>query len=68
MRLDGVAIQGGVVFSETSDPLSPRACTADLAGAVMFLVAIERDALPTDGFTLRLRQDDIGESIEVPLP
>jgi hypothetical protein len=68
MRLDGVAIQGGVVFSETSDPLSPRACTADLAGAVMFLVAIEREALPTDGFTLRLRQDDIGESIEVPLP
>lgn len=68
MRLDGVAIQDGVVFSETSDPLSPRACTADLAGAVMFLVAIERDALPADGFTLRLRPDDIGESIEVPLP
>ena len=68
MRLDGVAIQDGVVFSETSDPLSPRACTADLAGAVMFLVAIERASLPADGFTLRLRPDDIGDPIEVPLP
>ena len=68
MRLDGVAIQDGVVFSETSDPLSPRACTADLAGAAMFLVVIERASLPADGFTLRLRPDDIGDPIDVPLP
>lgn len=68
MRLDGVTIQDGAVFSESSDPLAPRACTADLVGAVVFVVAVERDALPDDGFTLRLRPDDIGESIEVPLP
>ena len=68
MRLDGVTIQGGVVFSEASDPLGPRACTADLAGAVVFVVAVQRDALPADSFTLQLRADDIGESVEVPLP
>ena len=68
IRLDGVTIAGGVVFSETSDPLGPRACTADLAGAVVLVVAIARDALPDDGFTLQLRADDIGEAIEVPLP
>ena len=76
LRLDGVAIQDGVVFSETSDPLSPRGCTADLAAAAMFVVAIERASLPDDGFTLRLSRTtvtcgaDCGftEEIEVPLP
>lgn len=68
VRLDSVIIQGGVVFSEASDPLGPRECTADLAGAVVFVVAIARDALPHDGFTLQLRADDIGEEIEVSLP
>lgn len=68
VRLDGVTIQDGVVFSETTDPLAPRACTADLAGAVVFVVAIARDALPDDGFTLQLRADDIGDSIEVSPP
>ena len=55
VRLDDVVIEGDVVFSVTSDPLEPRACTADLVGAAMFVVAIERDAVP-DGFTLWLNE------------
>jgi hypothetical protein len=75
LRLDGVAIEGGVVYSETSDPLAPRACTADLAGAATFVVALERTALPASGFTLRLARETVtcadcgfSEEIEVPLP
>lgn len=48
LRLDDVQIEDGLVFDVVSDPLSPRACTADLSGAVIFLVAIERDLLPED--------------------
>ena len=69
VRLDGVGIEDGVVFSQTSDPLSPRNCTLDLRGAAVFLVAIERSALPGDGFTLRLAREDMaGDDLEVPLP
>ena len=76
LRLDGVAIQDGVVFSETSDPLSPRACTADLAASAVFVVAVERASLPDDGFTLRLARTNVTcgadcgftEEIEVALP
>jgi hypothetical protein len=75
IRLDGVAIDGGVVYSQTSDPLAPRACTSDLAAAVVFVVALEREALPDGGFTLQLGRDlvtcaDCGftEQIDVPLP
>ena len=57
LRLDGVAIEGGVVFSQTSDPLVPRGCTADLAATAVFVVAVERSALPDDGFTLRLLRE-----------
>jgi hypothetical protein len=76
LRLDGVGIQDGVVFSETSDPLSPRACTDDLAATAVFVVAVERSSLPDDGFTLRLSRTTVTcgaecgftEEIEVPLP
>jgi hypothetical protein len=69
VRLDGVTIEGGAVFSETSDPLAPRACTADLVGAAVFVVAIERASLPADGFALRLsREGVVGEELEVSLP
>lgn len=76
LRLDGVSIGGGVVYSVTSDPLAPRACTADLAAAIVFVVVLERTALPPDGFTLRLQErpvcggNDCGfsEEIEVALP
>lgn len=69
LRLDGVVIDGGVVFSQTSDPLSPRACTADLVAAEVFVVALSRDALPADGFTLRLCADcGFAEELDVTLP
>jgi hypothetical protein len=67
LRLDGVELGAGLVTSEVSDPLAPRACTADLVGAVVFVVAIERSALPADGFRLALTES-FGETIEVPLP
>ena len=74
VRLDDVVIEGGVVFSVTSDPLEPRGCTADLVGAAVFIVAIARDAVP-DGFTLWLNelaaeQGNAGFSapVEVELP
>jgi len=55
VRLDDVLIEGNVVLSVTSDPLEPRACTSDLAGAAVFVVAIDLDAVPGD-FTLWLNQ------------
>jgi len=74
-RLDGVSIRDGVVFSVTSDPLEPRGCTADLVGAAVFVVALERDALPADGFTLQLAERRMTgqgagftEVLDVPLP
>jgi hypothetical protein len=75
MRLDGVEVGGGVVFSRASDPLAPRNCTADLVGAAVFVVALDRDALPADGFTLQLSEGSVTcpdcgftEQIDVPLP
>lgn len=75
LRLDDVVIHDGLVFSVTSDPLSPRACTADLAGTAVFVAAVSRDALPAAGFILRLGEQtttcaDCGFTgeIEVPLP
>lgn len=64
LRLDDVVIdlQAALVYSVTSDPLEPRACTADLVGAVFFVVALSRDALPVDSFTLRLQRDNIGDA------
>ena len=75
LRLDDVVIDGDLVYGVTSDPLSPRACTADLAATAVFVVAVSRDALPAAGFTLRLSEQtttcpDCGfsEEIEVSLP
>ncbi|MEA2651934.1 MAG: hypothetical protein QOI85_1655, partial [Chloroflexota bacterium] len=72
LRLDAVEL-GSLVFSRTSDPIAPRGCTADLVGAAVFVVAIERDALPDDGFTLQLGPERVTgggftEVIDVPLP
>ena len=55
VRLDGVHIADDVVWSITSDPLAPRNCTADLAGAAVFVVAIAHQAVP-NGFTLWLNE------------
>jgi hypothetical protein len=73
VRLDGLAIGDGLVHSMTSDPLEPRACTDDLFGAAVFVIAIERTALPEDGFTLRLGPQRVTgggfpEEIDVQLP
>lgn len=74
VRLDGIAISDGVVYSETSDPLAPRGCNADLGGAAVFVVAVEREALPADAFTLQLAEQritgqgaDSTEVLDVPL-
>lgn len=67
LRLDEVVIDDELVYSVVVDPLGPRACTADLAGAVVFVVALDRASLPDDGFTLALRED-FGDRLEVPLP
>jgi hypothetical protein len=69
LRLDDVVIEGGVVYSVTSDPLAPRNCTDDLSAAGVFVIALDRDALPADGFTLRLCADcGFVEELEVRLP
>lgn len=74
VRLDDVRIEAGVVLSVTSDPLEPRACTADLVGAAAFVVAIARDAVP-GGFTLWLNEfaadradGEFSAPVEVELP
>jgi hypothetical protein len=76
LRLDDVVIDGSEVYSVASDPIvdafgSPRACTADLVGAVTFVVAIDRAALP-EAFTLWLsdaaRTGQFSAPLEVRLP
>lgn len=74
VRLDDVRIGDGVVLSVTSDPLAPRACTADLVGAALFVVALERTAV-NGGFTLWLNEfaaesgnDGFSQSVDVELP
>jgi hypothetical protein len=78
LRLDDVVIDGADVYSVASDPIldprgSARPCTADLVGAVIFVVAIDSEALPEDGFTLWLtdsaRHGQLNsEPLEVRLP
>lgn len=75
VRLDEIVIDHAaqLVYSVTSDPLAPRACTADLAGSAFFVVALARDALPDGAFTLALTRDPLcggcpDERIEVELP
>jgi len=55
-RLDGVVIDvaAAVVYSEISDPLAPRSCDAMLGGSSIFVVAVQRAALPPSPFTLQL--------------
>ena len=77
IRLDDVVIDRTerLVHSVTSDPLAPRACTADLVAAHVFIVALDRSALPTSPFTVQLQEQtatcpDCGfqEQIEVSVP
>lgn len=57
LRLDDVRFGDGVVYSVTSDPLSPRTCNLDLSAAAVFVIALDRAALPPDRFTLQLERD-----------
>ena len=63
LTLDAVVIDAGAkrVYSEASLPHGPEpgaaptpACTADLVGAVVFVVALDRAALPESPFTISL--------------
>lgn len=58
-RLDDVVVDRvqHLVYSITSDPLGPRMCTLELAGAAYFVVALARDSLPDSPFIVRLRND-----------
>lgn len=61
VRLDAVVIGEGAVHSVVSDPItdqfgSPRACTADLVGAAVFVVAVKRSAVADESFTLQLSE------------
>jgi hypothetical protein len=73
LRLDELVIEEGVVFTVTSDPLAPRGCDADLSAAAVFVVALDRDAVPAHGFTARLERDsqlhpDFTMIVDVSLP
>ena len=57
LRLDAVEVEDATVYSVTSDPLAPRSCTLDLSTAAVFVVALERAALPDDGFIARLSRE-----------
>lgn len=59
LRLDGVVIDDETVYSLVSDPHAPRACTSDPTISVVFLVALRRDALPEEGFVLRLHEKPV---------
>ena len=56
VRLDDVGFDfdDRVVYSVTSDPLAPRGCTDDLAGAAYFVVALDRATVPDSPFTVQL--------------
>jgi hypothetical protein len=74
VRLDEVWIGDGLVWSVTSDPLDPRNCELDLSGTHVFVVALERSAVPADGFRLWLDEYSAGRNggfsapVDVELP
>ena len=67
LRLDGVLIdnESRAIVSRVSDPLAPRACTADLAGSAYFVVAIERSVLTASPYTVCLTPR--GQCSDLPL-
>ncbi len=56
LRLDDLVIDvnAGIIYSVVSNPLGDIPCTADLAGAVVFVIAIDRTALPESPFVAQL--------------
>jgi hypothetical protein len=57
IRLDAVAIDlsARLVYPNASDPLAPRACLMDLSAAHVFVIAVDRSALPDSPFTVQLQ-------------
>ncbi|MFP5331431.1 MAG: hypothetical protein ACLGHX_03575 [Acidimicrobiia bacterium] len=54
LRMDDVIVEQGVVYPVIVDVDGPQPCTDD-ANPRAFVVAIERDVLPSDGFVIRLQ-------------
>jgi hypothetical protein len=56
IRLDGIKIDhdARLVYHRTSDPLSPRGCRLDLSASHVFVIALERSALPESPFVVQL--------------
>lgn len=59
-RLDGVVVdeERSIIWPDVVWPDHPVVCTADLAGAHHFFVALERDRLPAPPFWIQLGADD----------
>ena len=60
LRLDDVIVdhQRAVIYPLIVMPDDPLMCTADIAGAYQFFVALERDLLPKGPFWIQLDADD----------
>jgi hypothetical protein len=61
LRLDALVIDADepAVYPRISDPLAPRGCTSDLIGGVAFVLAVARDRLPAEPFTVRLNPEPL---------
>ncbi len=57
LRMDDVVIDADVVYPEIVLVDAPMACTAD-ARPHAYVVAVERSALPAEGFVVRLQSDE----------
>ena len=57
LRMDEVVIDEGLVYPVIVDVDGPQPCTDD-ANPRAFLVAVDRDVLPADGFVIRLQADE----------
>ena len=56
LRMDDVVIEAGLVYPEIVNVDSPMACTAD-ANPHAYVVAVERSALPAEGFVVQLQAE-----------
>jgi hypothetical protein len=71
VRLDGVTLDlaARLVYHQSSDPLSPRGCLLDLSAAHVFVVALDRAALPASPFVVQLLPpgvcDDCGSQARI---
>ena len=57
LRMDDVVVSDRVVYPEIVDVDGPQPCTDD-ANPRAFVVAVDREILPADGFVIRLQADE----------